>query len=298
MSYYTLHIFVPCCCALICMIRFSLSGAYHRAFAGVPCLFDKIIPKDLSPKTMRKLKENMWYSCWHSFTSCYGFYVLMHEQWFSLSRLRSDPVGMLFGDPDIHDRSVGLERYYLVEISFWCSCLAFIMIETIRKDFYQMLFHHIITISLMVGSFYLGYHRIGLTVIFLHNISDVPLYVAKTLGYLAEKFDWLKTPTDIAFANFAFGFLFSRLYVYPKCCVIPACIFSIEYKRPMRDCMLAIFLVLLQCLHFMWAKMIIKMIFKTIKHRGVLADGDIRSDDEGESTPASEKPIAHKRKVQ
>ncbi|EER14346.1 hypothetical protein Pmar_PMAR024246, partial [Perkinsus marinus ATCC 50983] len=107
----------------------------------------------------------------------------------------------------------------------------------------------------------------------------------------------LKTPTDLAFANFAFGFLFSRLYVYPRICVIPACTYAIEYKRPLKDCMLAIFLVLLQCLHIIWGSMIIKMIFKTIKHHGVLADGDIRSDDE-ESTPKGEEPIAHKKKVQ
>mmetsp|Transcript_6694 Transcript_6694/g.5719 ORF Transcript_6694/g.5719 Transcript_6694/m.5719 type:complete len:91 (-) Transcript_6694:26-298(-) len=89
-----------------------------------------------------------------------------------------------------------------------------------------------------------------------------------------------------------------RLYVYPKTCVIPACKYVTEYERPLKDCMLALFLVLIQCLHLLWASMIAKMIYKTIRDKDVLAEGDIRSDDEGENTPASEKPIAHKRKVQ
>ncbi|KAF4652040.1 Ceramide synthase 6 [Perkinsus chesapeaki] len=277
---------------------FCLSGAYHKAFSNIPCLFDKIVPKDLPKKEQRKLKENMWYTCWHTFTSCYGGYVLYHEKWFSFHRLFTDPVGMLFADPDISDRSIALERYYLVEISFWCSCLAFIMIETIRSDFYQMIFHHFVTISLMVGSFYLGYHRIGITVVFIHNISDVPLYFAKTLGYLADKYTWLKGPTNVAFAYFAISFYVMRLYVYPKTCVIPACTYACDYKRPLSDCILALLLVLLQCLHLLWASMIARMVYKTLRDHDVLAEGDIRSDDEGENTPASEKPIAHKRKVQ
>ncbi|EEQ97310.1 longevity assurance factor, putative [Perkinsus marinus ATCC 50983] len=148
-----------------------------------------------------------------------------------------------------------------------------------------------------MGSFYVGHHRIGLIVIFLHNISDVPLYVAKSLSYLAEKYERLKKITDLAFVNFVLGFFFLRLYVYPRICVIPACTFAIVYKRPLNDCVLALFLVLLQCLHILWASMIIKMIFKTIKNHTVVAEGDIRSDDE-EVTLKEKKPVAHKRKVQ
>ena len=50
-----------------------------------------------------------------------------------------------------------MKWYYLVQFAFWLQQILVVNIEERRKDFWQMLSHHIITCILMFTSY--GYHQ-------------------------------------------------------------------------------------------------------------------------------------------
>ena len=81
--------------------------------------------------------------------------------------------------------------YYLqgiVSLVFW---------ETRRKDFGVMMAHHVVTVILIVFSHYTRLLRIGTMVLLLHDVSDIPLELAK-----ASRYANMKSLCDAFFAVF------------------------------------------------------------------------------------------------
>lgn len=98
--------------------------------------------------------------------------------------------------------------------------------ETKRKDFYELLLHHAVTILLIVFSYCASEHRIGMNVLIIHDFSDVFLYGTKVLHYW-DKFgkspSWLVNVfTNISFFSFAVAFAVSRNFVFPVYVIIPS----------------------------------------------------------------------------
>ena len=73
----------------------------------------------------------------------------------------------------------------MLELSFYVGGIfVHVFIDKPLKDFYVMLFHHIVTVCLILFSYLLGHHRIGVLVLMCHDVSDVFLDYAKCLHYL------------------------------------------------------------------------------------------------------------------
>jgi ceramide synthetase len=108
-------------------------------------------------------------------------------------------------------RSLIVSGYYMFELSFYVSELICISwLETKRKDRTVLLVHHIATITLLSISYVYGFHRIGILVLYAHNINDIFLEAAKICKYAG--FD------DLANVNFVFlilSWIASRLYFFP-----------------------------------------------------------------------------------
>lgn len=67
--------------------------------------------------------------------------------------------------------------YYLVQFAFWVQQIFVINIEKRRKDFSEMLAHHMITISLMLSSYLFNLTRIGNAVLCIMDFADILLPV-------------------------------------------------------------------------------------------------------------------------
>jgi TLC domain len=52
------------------------------------------------------------------------------------------------------------------------------------KDYFMMYLHHIVTIGLIVGSYYMRYVRIGLLVLLVHDASDIGVDMLKIFNYM------------------------------------------------------------------------------------------------------------------
>jgi hypothetical protein len=170
--------------------------------------------------------------------------------------------------------------YYLCSLGFWTSCILFLGIETIRKDFIQMIIHHALTVSLIVLSFVYNFHRFGLLVLLLHDVVDIFLYTAKSLKYKNYQ-----TAADLTFAIFAVTFFLARLVLFPIYCILPAFYAlcrSYEGTDLILPLLLPIMLTGLYALQVQWWLLIWKMILKTLASSSNQVEKDCRSEDEKE----------------
>ena len=202
------------------MVLFSLRVVLTRVlFNHIAHLFG--IDK---PQFRAKLIENMWYCVYYPSTLAVAWYILSDADFFpwnaphywtnypNYSDWESLPLHYLF---------------YMFQLGFYFQGLyALIMFETRRKDFYELLIHHSVTILLIVMSYCAAQHRIGLNVLIIHDFSDILLYGTKVAHYLDKYskrwpgvFLWI---TNVGFLVFAVAFAYSRNYIFPVFVIWPA----------------------------------------------------------------------------
>ncbi|KAL8383425.1 hypothetical protein RB595_006941 [Gaeumannomyces hyphopodioides] len=76
--------------------------------------------------------------------------------------------------------------YYLFQAAFWLQqALVMILgIEKRRKDFKELVAHHIVTVSLIALSYRFHFTYIGIAVYLTHDLSDLVLATSKALNYM------------------------------------------------------------------------------------------------------------------
>lgn len=84
------------------------------------------------------------------------------------------------------------------------------LLDARRKDFWQMLIHHIVTLILVGLSYKFSYLRVGVLVFFTMDICDVFLEVARSANYLG----W-DIVSNISFAVLLLAWVTLRLLVFP-----------------------------------------------------------------------------------
>ena len=103
----------------------------------------------------------------------------------------------------------------MLELGFYWSLLCSQFSDIKRKDFWQMFLHHVVTISLMVYSFQINFHRIGSLILVLHDSVDFWLELAKMAKYANLQF-----LCDSTFVIFTILWFITRLVIYPSKLVI------------------------------------------------------------------------------
>ncbi|KAI0904296.1 TLC domain-containing protein [Ustulina deusta] len=76
--------------------------------------------------------------------------------------------------------------YYLVQAAFWAQ-QALVMVlglETRRRDFRELVVHHVVTVSLIALSYRFHFTMMGVLVYVTHDISDFFLATSKSLNYI------------------------------------------------------------------------------------------------------------------
>ena len=75
-----------------------------------------------------------------------------------------------------------------------------------------MTLHHIATAALCLQSYALGYVKIGSIIMFLHDVSDIPLDLLRLCTALNLS---SKLPAVIAYLALLFGWIYWRLWFFP-----------------------------------------------------------------------------------
>jgi hypothetical protein len=245
-----------------------------------------------SPRLASKMAENCFYALFYICSLCAGLYVYRSENW-RVSFFDGACISAFWElYPPI---STVFRLYYLSELCYYISSAIFLLThDTKRKDFTEMVVHHLATISLITLSYMWGWMRLGLVILMLHDAGDILLYTAKVVHYLGL---W---PSNIVlFVCFAIVFYITRLFLFPRIILSVSTEPWIEVTRePLANRIwvaywgfyivqligFALFLNILLYLHCFWFTLILKMMYREVLHPGnaKYSKGDIRSDDEAE----------------
>ena len=180
--------------------------------------------------------------------------------------------------------------YYVIEASFYLSLLPALLTDHKRKDFLEMVVHHVATLLLMSLSWVYNFVRVGTLVLVLHDAVDSWLEAAKIAKYLKRD-----KAAEILFLIFTMVWIVTRVIVFPFKIVYSSMFESYPILNETRDYFSRIYYVMnvllctLQVLHIIWSYYISLVALDAIK--GVEIKKDSRSSLESES--GSEDETSH-----
>ncbi|KAF1939272.1 sphingosine N-acyltransferase lac1 [Clathrospora elynae] len=96
-------------------------------------------------------------------------------------------TGMYEGFPHRTNEAV-VKAYYLLQASYWAqqAIVLLLMLEKPRKDFKELVAHHIITLTLIWLSYRFHFTYIGIAIYVTHDVSDFFLATSKVLNYVTD----------------------------------------------------------------------------------------------------------------
>lgn len=161
----------------------------------------------------------------------------------------------------------------MLETGFYISAVCTQLFDVKRKDFTEMIIHHIATLTLLVFSWILNFVRIGSLVLVSHDIADVIMEGAKTLRYLGYT-----NACNVLFITFTFTWLVTRLgffpfYIIRSTFIETVSLFTDYYAVHI---FFNFFLFVLLALHVFWFTLILKVAMKSLQSGGV--EKDVRSE--------------------
>jgi len=110
----------------------------------------------------------------------------------------------------------GERLYYLVQLAIWMySSFSQRFLQKKAKDYFVMMGHHVATLALVTGSYLGGNTRIGIVILFVHDISDVAIDLLKMANYakLADRPAYYIVEFCMVLTLSAW--LYFRLYLFP-----------------------------------------------------------------------------------
>lgn len=165
-----------------------------------------------------------------------------------------------------HIASNAVQILYLLQLAYHVEDLGAVLIEgkSTRKDYAEMVAHHIVTVCLLYGSARQNLTRIGVVVSTMHMITDVPKDFAK----IAKTMEF-KTVAHLSLGIFVITWFVFRIYLYSFVYVYSAFAETEALlENGMTEFSLNCFLALLSALialNMMWTFMIFKLVFKIVR---------------------------------
>jgi len=189
-----------------------------------------------------------------------------------------------------------LKLYYLLQTSYWTQQLFVLLLrlEKPRKDYYELVCHHFVTIWLIGWSYLVNTTFIGNAVFLSMDFPDTTLAFSKLLNYMQRE-----VAKVFAFAGLVVAWTYFRIYLSLKILwsvwfefdLIP-----IESRRwapetgawlaPWMRYQVFIPLFLLQLLNIFWYLLILRILFRTLLSGN---PDDDRSDDEDDDEEDTRK---------
>ncbi|KAI0187732.1 sphingosine N-acyltransferase lac1 [Xylaria flabelliformis] len=127
-----------------------------------------------------RFNEQVYVAIYTGIIGPLGLYVMYHSPTWYFST-----AGM-YADYPHRTHSAVTKFYYLLQAAFWAQ-QALVMIlglEKRRRDFKELVVHHIVTVSLIALSYRFHFTMMGVLVYVTHDISDFFLATSKSLNYI------------------------------------------------------------------------------------------------------------------
>ncbi|POS79782.1 longevity-assurance protein 1 [Diaporthe helianthi] len=127
-----------------------------------------------------RFMEQMYTAVYFAFTGPWGMYVMSRTPvWYF------NTAGMYANFPHKTHEAI-FKFYYLFQAAYWAQQAIVLMLgmEKPRKDYKELVGHHIVSLSLIGLSYRFHFTYMGLAVYITHDISDFFLATSKSLNYI------------------------------------------------------------------------------------------------------------------
>ncbi|KOS19124.1 Sphingosine N-acyltransferase lac1 [Escovopsis weberi] len=241
----------------------------------------------LSKAKQARFMEQLYTAIYFGVLGPAGMYVMSRTPvWYFNTR------GMYEGFP--HRTHEGVVKfYYLFQAAYWAQQAIVLLLgmEKPRKDFKELVGHHIVSLALIGLSYRFHFTYIGIAVYITHDISDFFLASSKVLNYLDH---------PIVAPYFA---LFVAVWVYLRHVINLRIIWSIftefrtvgpfelnweteQYKCWISQVITSALLSSLQALNLFWLFYILRIAFRFIRDKEATDDRSEDEDDDSEEVAA------------
>ncbi|KAG8766006.1 hypothetical protein FRC12_007141 [Ceratobasidium sp. 428] len=185
-----------------------------------------------------------------------------------------------------HWRMTGLMKsYYLLQAAYWTQQLLVMILglEKPRKDFMELVLHHIVTIYLIAASYIVNLTWIGNAVFITMDVSDAFFALAKIFNYLR-----MNKTKIVAFGWFTLVWSYTRhwlnlmiLYsVWFEFDLIPEMYMKLDTEKHAAKLWVYLPILVLQLINLFWYFLILRILIKAIFTPNSDEVTDDRSDDE------------------
>ncbi|KIX08599.1 uncharacterized protein Z518_03255 [Rhinocladiella mackenziei CBS 650.93] len=127
-----------------------------------------------------RFMEQVYTAIYFAIFGPFGLYVMSRGPlWYF------NTTAMFEGFPHRTHEAV-FKAYYLLQASYWSqqAIVLLLQLEKPRKDFKELVLHHVVTLALIGLSYRFHFTHMGVAVYITHDISDFFLATSKSLNYL------------------------------------------------------------------------------------------------------------------
>eukprot|EP00924_Labyrinthula_sp_SR-Ha-C_P002609 snap_masked-scaffold_13-processed-gene-1.37-mRNA-1 protein AED:0.00 eAED:0.00 QI:25/0/0.5/1/0/0.5/2/57/354 len=186
--------------------------------------------------------------------------------------------------PDNRILTPGLTFFYIAYCSRYFQGFVSVLLEAKRKDFWEMVVHHVVTCIVVSVSYMYGIVKIGLSIMIVMDLADPILQFGKLVLYVREAASnktlstFLNNFADFLFAIFVVVFTVTRIYLYPFLTwsytpSLNTLFFGKEANldiikvishthNSLRVCMACLYILLV--LQFIWFVMLVKVLYRKL----------------------------------
>lgn len=226
------------------------------------------LKKHFDPSIKKRFGVTLTSIIVHLCSAFFVFKILAPTEWLWIPESWGPPLD------EGHPTDADFKYYYLLYLARYCSDSVSILFEERRKDqFLQMVYHHAVTIGLVICSINAGFTRFGGVIMFFFDWADVPLQSAKAFKYMSiDPKDFYNYVANRLFELFAITYFLTRnlmfnFVVYTALRDLPTTLSGRIAK---------ILLVMLAAVQTFWLTLLIKAVKKQVANGGNVED--IRED--------------------
>ncbi|KAG6609224.1 Longevity-assurance protein (LAC1) [Phytophthora cinnamomi] len=224
--------------------------------------------------TMKKWCDQSWQLAIHVSMTIFELYVLRDETWWQ------DTTTLWNQGTDtgvFPTQKFSTKLLYITQLAIWIyTAFSCKFLEEIRKDYLVMMTHHVVTIALVTWSYAVGFLPVGVVVLLLHDMTDIPLDMLKMANYLKiEGVPGLFT-SEILFVITIVLWFYYRVYQYPTKLLYTTMVENREASMTMADAhdftqlfphpgppswlLFNVLLTTLYCLHIWWGLLLVRVL--------------------------------------
>lgn len=193
--------------------------------------------------------------------------TMIYNLWFlafSVAVLSKEPwlynIRLCWEDYPNHPVGAGMRWSYTLITAHYYGLM---MSETVRPrrkndGRLKIMLHHVLTLQLLTFSWVCNFTRVGMLVLLIHSVADIPLLIAKLCKYAGRE-----AASNMFFACFLLSWLATRCYLYPFWVMRSVFFEATTYMFMPSAYVFMGLLTALLALNLSWTFLILRMVFRT-----------------------------------